>query len=111
MSTLDAAVLVQLAEDTSPADVRRIAAVFEEDLARLLPLLAQAVVAGDHAAWRGILHGIAGASSAVGGVALDQAARDGSHAVQAGQWERVNQLASQTIAELRHWVAALMPQP
>lgn len=110
-AAIDISVLIQLAGDLSPADLRRIAAMFEADMARLLPLLTEAAAAGDKAAWHCILHGIAGASGAVGGVALDQAARAGGDKVQISQLNLINSLAGETIAGLRHWVATALPAP
>lgn len=106
MATIDTEVLAQLAEDIPMADVRRIVSVFADDMQRLVPQMRTAAQAGDLAQWRRILHSIAGAAGAVGGAALEQAARQGMNwpdaqaAGAAAQATLVAHLADQTVVEL-----------
>jgi HPt (histidine-containing phosphotransfer) domain-containing protein len=75
MAHMNIEVLNQLADDIHPRDLHPVLEMFETDMQRLSSAMLAAAAAGDIASFRHSAHAIAGAASAVGAAAVEQAAR------------------------------------
>ena len=74
-NNIDRDVVRQIVEDLSLRDLHHLVTTFETDLQRLTRGLAAAGASGDLQGWLHAAHAIAGASSALGAVALEGEAR------------------------------------
>ena len=110
---IDRDVVRQIVEDLSLRDLHHLVTTFEDDLQRLTRGLAAAGAAGDLQAWLHAAHAIAGASSALGAVALEREARSAMAATSLDTTQavttagRICTLADASIADLHGFLAEL----